>query len=75
MKIGTVVIYKGQQYELEGFKPHVCKDGRKTELALFRSHCKRCGEPFITMVPSHEGEPRLTVFSRRCSIHATRRLS
>ena len=73
MEIGTVVIHKKQQYELEAFQPYIRRDGLPTELAVFRSHCKRCGEPFTMTVPSLDREPRLTSFNKRCKAHAIRR--
>jgi hypothetical protein len=76
MQIGTVFELKNrhgrQSYELEGFMPYVRRDGVQIEMALWRSHCKRCGEPFTCTTAVERGEPRMPG-SRRCKQHATRR--
>jgi hypothetical protein len=81
MRIRTVVVYRtkkrqdrgGQQYELVAFMPYKRKrDGAEVELAIWQSHCRRCGEPFTCATASRDGEPRTTEFSRHCAAHRTR---
>jgi hypothetical protein len=59
-------LYKGQHYSLTGTVPHTCRDGRETELEVWRSTCANCGEPFDCMRPAKAKrfEP-----NRRCQKH------
>jgi hypothetical protein len=56
-------MFQGQHYRQVGVRPHVCRDGRETELAIWRSHCATCGESFEFAAPatSTKFEP-----NRRC---------
>ena len=72
---GTIVIYKRQQYEFEGLTPYTRQDGSETSLAVFKSNCKRCGEPFVTSKAIRDGEPYILDrgWTRRCPRHTIRR--
>ncbi len=52
----------GQEYRVVGLVPYVRRDGTKTELALWVSHCPACRQPFAFFTPT------VTTFSpnRRC---------
>jgi hypothetical protein len=58
--------YRGQNYELTGTRPYIRRDGTETHLAVWRSHCADCGEPFELQTPgkSSRFEP-----NRRCPKH------
>ena len=64
---GFVAMFKGQRYELVGGKPYRRKDGSKTILLAWRTHCAECGDPFEIMTPKVERYP-----TRRCPAHAAR---
>jgi hypothetical protein len=64
-RIGLSVNWKGQRYELTGFKPHTCRDGRETQLLIWQSTCPTCGAPFETTTPCR----RLKDPNRRCARH------
>lgn len=44
-EIGTVVMYHGQRYEMVGVKPYTRRDGSRTTLIRWTSHCARCADP------------------------------
>ena len=58
--------YHGQHYRLAGERQHIRRDGALTTLAIWRSHCATCGEPFEFLLPV-----KATKFmpSRRCRMH------
>jgi hypothetical protein len=35
--------YDDQQYELVAIKPHVCRNGVRTEILVWRTRCIDCG--------------------------------
>ncbi len=61
---GTVIVYQGQRYRIEGYQPHTRRDGAATELMRVSSTCAECGAPFesVTSVAARW-------FSRRCPEH------
>jgi hypothetical protein len=59
-------VYKGQLYRPLTTKPHTCRDGRETILAIWEAECATCGEPFTSSTPLHS--PKFQP-SRRCKIH------
>lgn len=65
---GDEKLYHGQAYRLVGYRPHVCRDGRESELEIWHSHCAECGEPFECMRPVRSLKPFAP--SRRCHEHA-----
>jgi hypothetical protein len=40
------LIFRGQSYQLVGYRPHICRDGHETQLEVWQSRCAECGEPF-----------------------------
>ncbi len=56
---------KGQTYEMLGLKDHTRRDGTPSQLAIWRSECMTCGEPFEFNTPATRFPE-----SRRCSKHA-----
>jgi hypothetical protein len=47
-------IYDGQHYELVRQEPYTRRrDGTLTALAVWRSHCALCGEPFELRTPAN----------------------
>jgi hypothetical protein len=59
-------IHGGQRYELVGRVPHTCRDGRQTELLVWRGECARCGAPFEFGTPA--GAAKFSP-NRRCQRH------
>ncbi len=59
-------IYAGQAYALTRTVPHVCRDGRRTTLHVWRSSCAACGAPFEFKTPA---AAKRFVPNRRCSAH------
>jgi len=63
-KIGTVLLFEGQRYELIDQVPHIRVDGQPTTLLHWQSHCAECGTVFVTktvLVCKH--------INRRCEAH------
>jgi hypothetical protein len=69
--IGMTADWKGQHYELVGFKPHINRKGENRLLLVWRSRCRACGEPFDCATP--QGEMRGP--TRNCPKHHFRRIS
>jgi hypothetical protein len=68
----TTKIFKDQHYELVGSEPYTrVRDGSKTELAVWRSACVTCGQPFMVRTPIRCRGFRPT---RRCELHRQRRV-
>ncbi len=42
---GTVVMFRGQRYEMIGTEPYTRRDGEETTLLRWASHCARCADP------------------------------
>ena len=42
---GTVVMFRGQRYEMVGTEPYTRKDGSEATLLRWASHCARCADP------------------------------
>ena len=66
-EIGTTKTYKDQHYKLVGHEPYTrVSDGSKTSLAVWRSACATCGQPFVVRTPirARNFQPR-----RRCDLH------
>ncbi|WP_165938445.1 hypothetical protein [Parafrankia sp. BMG5.11] len=59
-------IYRGQVYRPICTRPHLCRDGRQTLLAVWESHCVQCGAPFTLTTPLHAGKFQP---NRRCQQH------
>lgn len=62
--IGLALSIDGQRYEMISEVEHVRLDGEQTKLAMWRSECAECGQPF---------EFRCSQLSlpenRRCELH------
>lgn len=58
--------HRGQRYDLAGIEPHTRKDGSDTLLAVWASHCAKCGEPFTFRAPLRAGQFQP---NRRCAAH------
>jgi hypothetical protein len=43
---GTVLELRGQSYVMVGTKRYLRKDGLRTEVLQWASHCSECGQPF-----------------------------
>ncbi len=43
---GTILMKEGQRYEVKALEPHTRKDGSKTTLIVWQSHCAETGHPF-----------------------------
>jgi hypothetical protein len=61
----TYLTYKGQRYDNIGTVPYVRTDGGSTTLAVWRSLCADCGEPFEFKTTL--GKHSLRWPSRRCA--------
>lgn len=59
-------LHGGQLYAPIATRPHTCRDGRETILAIWEAACAECGALFTTTTPLHASkfEP-----SRRCGLH------
>ena len=47
----TTRVHDGQRYELVRTEPYTRTDGSDTTLAVWRSECPVCGEPFEARTP------------------------
>ena len=61
--VGTVVMLKGQRYELVRLEPYIRKDGTLSTLLIWSSRCPVCDDPF-EVKSALKGEP-----NRRCPEH------
>jgi hypothetical protein len=62
----TSQTYHGQHYELVRRDPYTRRDGTLSTLAVWRSHCAQCGEPFELRTPANSSK---FVPNRRCQAH------
>lgn len=44
--------YRGQIYSWAGSRPHTCRDGRETRLAMWSTVCADCARPFFFASPA-----------------------
>lgn len=58
--------YDGQLYWLHSVANHVKANGEKIQLAVWGSHCAKCGEMFLFKMPMN-GYPKKP--NRRCDKH------
>ena len=61
--VGTVVMLKGQRYELVRLEPYTRKDGAESTLLIWSTRCPVCDDPF-EVKSGLKGEP-----NRRCIEH------
>lgn len=61
-EVGTVMMSRGQRYEVNDLRAHTRQDGSETTLIVWISHCARCGEPFEFASPLKSKWP-----NRRCT--------
>lgn len=59
-------VYRNQEYWLVDSRPYTRRDGSPTTLALWKSYCPACGEPFEFTLP---GEAKKFIPIRRCTEH------
>jgi hypothetical protein len=70
IEVGTTFRRRGQRYEIVGFTPHTCADGREIELVRLASNCPDCGRPFEASASRRN--VRGGHLARRCPRHAKR---
>lgn len=59
--VGTIVMFRGQRYEMVGTAPHTRRDGSEITLLRWASHCARCGDAMEAKTVVNGGSP-----NRRC---------
>jgi hypothetical protein len=59
---GTVLLWKGQRYEVEGCEDHRRSEGSLIVLIRWRTHCADCGRPAVFRSPLRSQWP-----NRRCT--------
>lgn len=64
--MSTTRIVSGQAYKEVGREPYLRKNGKLTELIVWRSHCAECGEPFEIRTSA---KSRRFIPNRRCHLH------
>lgn len=57
---------QGQTYRRIGIVPHICRDGREIELAIYESGCADCGRTFTC---KNVRQVRARSLNRRCDEH------
>ena len=62
--IGTALMLAGQRYELRAVEPHRRRDGARTVILTWGSHCAQCGAPFSVTTGLS-----VVNLNRRCARH------
>ncbi|WP_293462991.1 hypothetical protein, partial [Phenylobacterium sp.] len=60
--VGSVLLWKGQRFELAGSEPYVRRDGDESVLLTWSTYCAECAAPITVRSPL-----RSTGVSRRCA--------
>ena len=66
--VGMIAEWKGQSYELVGYRPHINRNSREVTILVWRSHCRACGAPFEFTTPQRKfRDPNRNCQSHRLS--------